>query len=401
MQSSAIQTFPTLYKTNRVWIARVITATATYETEHGCLGGKMQLTQRVFTEGKNIGKKNETTPLQQCVAEITKKWADKKAKEGYTEDQSSSAASAGEPVLCDGPEPGPGLEQGPDAKTVYPMLAQTYDPATNAGKKTGIKFPCYVQPKLDGLRCIMYCDDKGGVVVQSRTGGQFTTLGHIVAELGPYLAANPGLVLDGELYTDEIPFETLVGHIKRKKVDPAMLAEIRKIQYHIYDVVDAKRTFVERMAVLATGLDLWTRPILCTRRVDTVLVQTPEEVKTKFAEYVAAGYEGIMLRNTGGMYKQNGRSVDLQKYKEFQEAEYAIVGYTQGEGRDAGAVIWTCATPDGKQFSVRPRGTIEERRALFNDGAQTIGKQLTVVFQELSEQNVPRFPVGKGIRDGY
>jgi DNA ligase-1 len=383
MQSSPIQSFPTLYKTTagstRVWIARIITATATYETEHGSFGGKMQLTQRVFTEGKNIGKKNETTPLQQCTAEITKKWADKKAKEGYVEGDQSPAV---EPVLTSGLRP------------VYPMLAQTYDPVTNAGKKAGIKFPCYVQPKLDGLRCIMYCDKGGRVSVQSRTGGQFTTLDHIVSELGPYLAANPGLVLDGELYTDEIPFETLVGHIKRKKVDPAMLPEIRKIRYHVYDIIDDnKKTFVERLAVLAS--------VPLVQQVDTVLVQTPEEVKTKFAEYVAAGYEGIMLRNTTGMYKQNGRSTDLQKYKEFQEAEYTITGFTQGEGRDAGAVIWTCSTDGNKQFSVRPRGTIEDRRALFIDGAQHIGKQLTVVFQELSEQNVPRFPVGKGIRDGY
>jgi len=390
MQSSTIQTFPPLYKTTagttRVWLARVISATATYETEHGCLGGKMQLTQRAFTEGKNIGKKNETTPLQQCVAEITKKWADKKAKEGYIEqeDGSTSAATAGQAVSSDG------------SGLVYPMLAQTYDPAANAGKKAGIKFPCYVQPKLDGLRCIMYWS-KDRVVAQSRTGGQFTMVDHIVDELKDYLAANPGLVLDGELYTNEIPFETLVGHIKRKKVDAAMLPEIRKIQYHVYDIVDSTRTFTERLAMVAA-----LPAINGVRQVDTVLVQSTEEVKTKFAEYVAAGYEGIMLRNASSMYKQNGRSTDLQKYKEFQEAEYPIVGFTQGEGRDSGAVIWTCATADGgKQFSVRPRGTIEDRRHLFINGAQYVGKQLTVVFQELSEQNVPRFPVGKGVRDGY
>ncbi len=53
--------------------------------EHGQQDGKKQMAVRDYTEGKNIGKKNETTPLQQCIAETKKKWLDKKEKESYQE----------------------------------------------------------------------------------------------------------------------------------------------------------------------------------------------------------------------------------------------------------------------------------------------------------------------------
>jgi DNA ligase-1 len=121
----------------------------------------------------------------------------------------------------------------------------------------------------------------------------------------------------------------------------------------------------------------------------------------KFQEFIAEGYEGAMLRNSNGPYKQNNRSSDLQKYKEFQEEEYKIVDFTQGEGRDEGTVIWICEIADGTRFNVRPRGTVEHRKDLFNNASKSIGSALTVIFQELSKFGVPRFPVGKSIRDGF
>ena len=113
------------------------------------------------------------------------------------------------------------------------------------------------------------------------------------------------------------------------------------------------------------------------------------------------GYEGIMMRNTEGLYQENYRSNDLMKYKEFFEGEYPIVDFKEAMGRDAGTVIWECETPEGRRFGVRPRGTQEMRREWFNHGASYVGKQLTVIYQELSEMGVPRFPVGKAIREGY
>ena len=136
-----------------------------------------------------------------------------------------------------------------------------------------------------------------------------------------------------------------------------------------------------------------------------VLVQTEEcdkeeTMMKKHAEYVAQGYEGIMLRNKDGLYKGT-RTNDLQKYKQFMDDEYKVVGFEEGSGLEKGAVIWVCVTPNKTEFRVRPRGTRESRQELFANGADYIGKMLTVRFQELTDDGIPRFPVGIAFREEY
>jgi DNA ligase-1 len=108
-----------------------------------------------------------------------------------------------------------------------------------------------------------------------------------------------------------------------------------------------------------------------------------------------------MLRESKGTYEQNKRSKFLQKYKEFMEEEFLITGFHDGIGLEKGMVIWECSTEGGKSFSARPRGSHEERKRLFLNASKSVGKKLTVIFQELTVEGSPRFPIGKAIREGY
>ena len=400
-----VEELPTIYGVEKngktkSWTARIyrdiLNGNATAEIVYGQLDGKKQTTTREYTEGKNLGKKNETTPLQQCMSETRRKWQDKMEKEGY---------SLVPPVLESELEPNSTSESNPSTESkVFPMLAHTYEPLSSKNKKNDIVFPCYVQPKLDGLRCVCYmlpCSNSNDcrVVAQSRTGAYFETVEHICDELRPILLKNPGLILDGELYTTDIPFEELAGLIKRKKASDADVQQRKCIKYHVYDIVVDGAPYSERHKhILAT---IGRTECEHVEVVHTQLIHTVGEFRQAFGEYVADGYEGIMLRNVHGLYCQNYRSHDLQKYKEFVEAEYPIVGFKEADGRDKGTVVWVCRTAGEREFSVRPRGTQEQRRQWFQDGQQHVGKLLTVIYQELSELNVPRFPVGKAIRDGY
>jgi DNA ligase-1 len=58
-----------------------------------------------------------------------------------------------------------------------------------------------------------------------------------------------------------------------------------------------------------------------------------------------------------------------------------------------------CRTAEQKTFHCRPRGSRESRSELFQNGADYIGKKLTVRFQELTDERIPRFPVGIAFRD--
>lgn len=424
---TVVEVFPLLCANNsrgseKVWKARILVneeGHGIYEIEFGQRGGKMQLTRRIVTEGKNLKKKNETTPLQQCTAEIKRKWQDKQLKEGYKiyngEAQTQNVLenitnmSISSPVITP-----PTASQFP--QVIYPMLAQSYDPSK--ARKNGIVFPCYIQPKLDGLRCLIYKNPTTGqIVTQSRTGGIFEHLYHIVdfLKVREFFEKYPNVILDGELYTTEIPFENLAGIIKKKKVGEEDLKQLSLISYHIYDCILLEYpsvTFQERIAQLeefklelgggkAPGSAEGGASVPPIEFVSTYFIQK-DNFYQHFQMFVETGYEGAMLRNIHGVYKQNYRSPDLQKYKEFFEDEFTIVDFTHGEGRDEGTVIWICETQDGeRQFSVRPRGSIEFRRDMYSRAKSFVGKKLTVIFQELTELGVPRFPVGKSIRDGF
>jgi DNA ligase-1 len=472
---SLVQSFPTLYAIDKngkikVWTAAVLQpvdkklAAAGYASSritHGYINGKQQIALRDYNTGKNIGRSNETTPLAQCISETRRKWTDKNEKEGYSETKPADCGEGYGDISgnhwendgdCDGDDGGDGDGGGAaDAPPgpFLPMLAQTFNPAdaivngatgaagagTGSKKKKVITFPCFVQPKLDGLRCVSYATRGGAVcevALQSRTGAFFTGLPHIAAALRPYLSQHPSIVIDGELYTDQMPFEELAGLIKKKKISGSDVERLKKVKYHVYDIYDRARCdmpYSERMGVLAAAVrrcgcvanDAFSAGVAANRvlrSAATTVVATEEAatvvvlVRTEkvaalsdfrrlFSEFVEAGYEGIMLRNAAGVYRVNYRSNDLQKYKEFMEDEYRIIDFKEGEGRDAGAVIWVCETADGKEFTVRPRGTMEQRREWFNDGGSYIGKNLTVVYQELTEDGKPRFPVGKCVREGF
>jgi DNA ligase-1 len=117
------------------------------------------------------------------------------------------------------------------------------------------------------------------------------------------------------------------------------------------------------------------------------------------AEMVRAEYEGTIIRNAEGLYRCDYRSADLQKYKDFIDEEFEIIGGKEGIGKDEGAVTFICLTEEGKPFDCRPRGTYEQRQEWWKKLGSLLGKKLTVRYQTRSDDNIPIFPVGIAIRD--
>jgi ATP-dependent DNA ligase len=125
------------------------------------------------------------------------------------------------------------------------------------------------------------------------------------------------------------------------------------------------------------------------------------EVKWWHSEYVKRGFEGVICRNIDGVYKQKFRSYDLQKYKDFEDTEFKIVGVKDGKGSEKEAILFVCECGD-QTFDVRPRGSIEKRRDMWKRGDEYMGKMLTVRYQNTGiqeEGGMPRFPVGIDVRD--
>lgn len=383
---SDVPEFPTLYDESshgkrKVWSIRVESRTVrmgsidtvigVIVTDHGYEGGKMVTGERLVEKGKNLGRSNATTPVAQAVLEARATW-NKKRDAGYAEaktgevvsDSDSEAANMGIPL---------------------PMLAQDFNKRGHS-----ITFPCFAQHKLDGVRCVAIRDHGH---LYSRNGKMFPNLPHIRAALA---ALPTGTVLDGELYSDSLTFQEIVGLVKKQTLRGDDAERQSRIYLCVYDCIVEGKTNGERNALLQGMLGGMAGPI---RLLPTRVCENRDAVAALHAESVAAGYEGLMLRNMAGKYRVGVRSTDLQKYKEFQDDEYRVVGFKEGEGLERGCVIWVCETGKGQTFAVRPRGTHEAREALFGRAKEFVGKLLTVRFQELTTDGIPRFPVGIVFRD--
>lgn len=344
------------------------------QTEYGQVGTESpQVTFDTIWEGKNLGKKNETSAHAQALAEATAKW-EKQQKKGYV-NSIDMAEAGGLSSLIEG--------------GIVPMLAHKF---TDHAHK--IKYPAYVQPKLDGIRCIAILDD-GKCTLWSRTRKPITGVPHIQRELEK---AFPRVttILDGELYNHTLKsnFEKIVSMVRQE--EPAEGHEI--VEYHVYDLPNVGGGFFKRAATL--GVMPTLLPFEKVKFVQTDLVQNEDEVMAKFEEFRAQGYEGAMLRNSSGDYA-NKRSYDLQKVKEFDDAEFEIVGIEEGRGKLQGhAGAFQCRTSDGKAFLAKMSGELENLKRYFDDHSLWQGKKLTVKYQGLTGANgVPRFPIGVTIRD--
>ena len=373
------QSLQPLYKMDSKGKIRVLTVSygsdergSFYEQEHGLLDGKLQ-TSRTYVAGKNAGKANATTDEEQAEKEAESKRAKKRDRGGYSESI-------------------------PEDKPMMPMLAQSHD---KHGHK--IKYPAYVQPKLDGIRCFVHVDGES-VTLKSRTGKEFTSLDHIadaVRELVSVMGKSVGsFILDGELYNHQFKedFQGLVSAIKRDK--PSETTHM--VQFHCYDYVAEGRDFEDRIQELY-HMDQWLSEVTTIQIVQTFPVDNLDEVVGQNSLWLEDGYEGSMIRNAKGGYQPNRRSPDLQKYKSFMDAEFEIVGAVENKGKMEGQCTFTCVTEDGTEFGCKPMGDESQREQYWIDfqAGKLTGKMLTVKFFEwtTSENPVPRFPVGVIVRD--
>jgi DNA ligase-1 len=242
---------------------------------------------------------------------------------------------------------------------------------------------------LDGTRAVAI-PHKG---IFSRNRKAYPHLEHIIDEINQLPAS---IILDGELYSSELSFQEIVGLVKRETLLAQDIQKQHSIKLHVYDLIIPDTSFHDRYSQLIALFHSYKFQHIVLVQTDTCDNKTT--IQSYYTKYMHDGYEGIMLRNKNGLYK-GVRSADLQKYKEFIDDEFEIVGFEEGVGLEAGCIIWICKTADGKIFHCRPRGTRYERQSLFINGAQYIGKHLTVRYQELSDTNIPRFPVGIAVRD--
>jgi DNA ligase-1 len=343
--------------------------------EYGQIGGKMQSITDIIRDGKNIGKSNETTPKEQAIAEATAQW-EKKLKSGYSKTQKDARSGVVDAKFVTG-----GIE---------PMLAHKFRDHSDK-----IKFPAFVQPKLDGIRCIAIIEN-GVATLWSRTRKPITGVPHIIKDLETKFP-DANIIFDGELYNHSYKnkFEEIVSFVRQEI--PKEGHEV--VQYHIYDIVDTTKTFKQRQEWLVTNREnIESNTPMVLNLVHTHEVEDDDVLMYWFTSWRLAGYEGAMVRNSKSMY-EGKRSYGLQKIKEFDDDEFKITGIKSGRGRMAECAIFTCTTSKGDLFDCKMEGSLDVLKDILKNPRSVIGKMLTVRYQGFTNGNMPRFPIGVSVRD--
>lgn len=369
----------------------------TITIEYGLLGSERFIVKnRYVVSGKNIGKTNETTIQEQAELEIGYLYQ-KQFDDGYVEN------------IEDYIEP------------QRPQLAHKYNDKKHTVKWASLKDAgvmknlYYASRKLNGARGFIFLRNGKVDRFESRTGKPFKYFKHIADDLIDYnyqvdtdLSISE-VILDGELFNKNIPFEILCSLINSDEYVEVLDTETGKlwstndVQFHCYDIVPLTKeplNFYDRF-VDYFGLPTSSNII----RVDSEAVESEEAMVVLAKEWIKDGYEGLMLRYGASFYDFGKRSNNLLKFKIMEDEEFKIKDIYLAENDDQ-KVMFVLHNHHGEKdsnyssFDCFMKGDKEINLKYFKFKDQYINKWLTVQYQTLSKYNVPLFPVGIVIREG-
>lgn len=270
------------------------------------------------------------------------------------------------------------------------MLAYPFD----EGRLAKWNKPYFVQPKLDGIRCIAKNLLDEPVTLLSSTGEQIVSVPHLLPEIRQNL---PFGIWDGELYVHGWKFEQIVSVVnKRKTLD----SKFEEVELHLFDQVDFNEPQHKRLL----RLNILEKEIYSSKIkiVPTYTILDMEQLLCYAEKFLRENYEGLVVRNYEALY-ENKRSTGLMKLKFGSSDAYLITGTVEeidkfGNGKQSlGALV--CY--DGKNyFNVGTGFSREDRVRLWEERESLPGRYALVKYQELTkDRQVPRFPVYVSIID--
>lgn len=337
-------------------------------TEYGQINGKTTITEPTIIEkGKNLGKINETSILTQGLIFMRNLYL-KKIKNGYNTELTKNKIN----------------------NKIYPMAVHIYEK-----NKKKIKYPCYVQEKLNGLRMISRILNNK-IVLLSRRLNEYYGFDHIKEELSILLNNDNNIILDGELYNPKLSLQEISGIGRDENINnPNKL----NVKYYIFDYIDLskKLTFDERYNNLK--LNFTNKKFKYLILTEAKLINSEKESDKLYNEHLALGHEGIIYKNKDSLYEYSSikeiRSYNYLKRKAHMTSEYKIVDFTSGSiGKDKDCIIFIMETEEGKLFNVTPNMTLNERKKLYKDALINFDKNFKnkmgeVAYDELSKDKIP------------
>ena len=255
----------------------------------------------------------------------------------------------------------------------------------------------FIQPKLDGVRCVIQ-HDAGHIVAYSRTGKVWRNINHILYQLIPFFQKYPNVILDGELYNHDLKdnFEKIISLVRKTKpTEEDRLESAEMVQFHCYDIIDEKLSFEQRIEFVNEALMLLGDSV-CTINTESVLTELGS--KMFHENNLKDGYEGSIVR-TNNTY-QCKRSHNLRKFKDFHDDEALLLDWVEGKGKRVGTIgKFMAQDSEGNIFGMPVMDKFEYLQNNFEEMKTWVGKLATFTYFERTNADSYRHPLFKCIRD--
>jgi len=251
------------------------------------------------------------------------------------------------------------------------------------------KYPVWVEPKYDGVRCIALVDGKGGVRLLSRKGKPFDNFPHITAAISKYLHSSEPMMLDGEV--DGAVFKEVMKVAQRKEGK-----DDSELSYRVWDCMHRDHflqqvqlySLQQRQNLLAALLQDNDR----ITRAPGRMVNSEEEMLELFLQMRKMGYEGLILKPLNLSYSFK-RDRSWIKVKERFADDYKVTAFIEGEGKYAGQLGAIEIDVDGVEVDVGSGFKDAERADIWKHKKKYLGRWLEIQYQEKTDDGSLRFPV--------
>lgn len=253
----------------------------------------------------------------------------------------------------------------------------------------------YASKKIDGVRCLLFKKD-GVIQTSSRGGKHYNVAAHYIIN-DPFVKyifdKHPDYILDGELYIHGRPLSYISGLCRLKTLS----TKHKELIFQCYDIVNESLPFSNRLIQL-NDLALQRYANSRVEFVYHTKVKGKEEIINLHNEYVSLGYEGLVIRDPNQVYECGARDKRMLKIKMFQDAEFKIIGITEGLRFED--FVFNMETKEGYHFEAKPIGDINLKRWYRANLQSIIGKYGTVKFfgYTHTDKPVPNLPIFKNVR---